>query len=152
MRTRFYDGRRDQESDGPRTARDGARAEFAHRHEARSRSRTVDRSEDARQHAHGQKIQTEVIAEVVGDTIKMKLKQPSFINEILPVLEGPYEPWPDIDGLVHVGGRLGNWNVRVCDYQRLESSPGHRDMVLTCLTCLTWSRPPSRTVNISTVT
>lgn len=88
------------------------------------------------------KIETEVLAEVVGDTIKMKLKQPSFINEILPVLEGPFHPWPDVDNVVHVGGRLGTWNVRVCDYQRLENGPGHPDMVVTCLTCLISNRLP----------
>ncbi len=82
------------------------------------------------------------VVDVVGDTIKMKLQQPSLIREILPVLEGPYHPWPDVDGMVHVGGKLGEWDVRVCDYQRLQNAPGHPDMVVSCLTCLTLNRLP----------
>ena len=89
-----------------------------------------------------QVIQTEVLAEVIGDTIRMTLKQPSFLRDILPVLQGPYHPWPDIDNVVHVGGSIGSWFVRVCDYQRLQNNPGHRDMVVTCLTCLTSNRLP----------
>jgi hypothetical protein len=86
------------------------------------------------------KVISEALVEVVGDTIKMKLKQPSFINEVLPVLKGPFHPWPDVDGMVHVGGSLGDWSVRVCDYQRLQNEPGYADMVVTCLTCLISNR------------
>lgn len=92
------------------------------------------------------------VVDVVGNTIRMKLQQPSLLHEILPVLEGPYYPWPDVDGLVHVGGKLGDWNVRVCDFQRLENGPGPSTMAVSCLTCLIWSPRPSDAVSISTGT
>jgi hypothetical protein len=98
------------------------------------------------------KLVSGAIVDVIGDTIRLKLQQPSFVSQILPALEGPYQPWPDVDGLVHVGGRLGKWNVRVCDFQRLENAPGHDDMVLTCLSCLTSNPKPSPVVNIDLVT
>lgn len=74
--------------------------------------------------------------EVVGDTIKYKLQQPSFASQILPVLQGPYSLWFE-DDMVHVAGRLGDFAVRVCDYATLQPGGyGCSMSMVTCLGCL----------------
>lgn len=76
------------------------------------------------------------VSEVVGDMIRMKLKQPSFASQIIAKLEGPYWPWFE-DGLVHVMGRVGDSNVLVCTFADVAvggySEPG---LVISCLRCL----------------
>ncbi len=77
-----------------------------------------------------------VDVEVVGDSIRAKLRQPSFINQILPVLERPLVPWAQ-GGLVHLAGRLGDFTVIVCTYNQIEpGSFSTTDLVLTCLACI----------------
>jgi len=89
--------------------------------------------------------------EIIGDTIKYKLSQPSFASQILPVLKGPFTPWHE-HGLVHLAGRFGDYEVRVCDYTKL--SPGGfgcSTWVLTCLGCLTFLPAESSTSTVMSV-
>jgi uncharacterized protein YihD (DUF1040 family) len=76
------------------------------------------------------------VTEIIGDTIKYKLSMPSFVEQIIPPLKGPFSPWHE-DGVVHIAGRLGDVEVRVCDYRELQPGGyGLPDMVITCLSCL----------------
>lgn len=86
--------------------------------------------------------------EVCGDVIKYNIRRPGFAQTILPVLKGPYTPWHEF-GLVHLAGRLGDYEVRACDYVRL--SPGGfgcSTEMLTCLACLTFLPPESSTPTV----
>ncbi len=79
---------------------------------------------------------SEVSVEAAG-FIKYKLQQPSLMEQILPTMKGPFMTWEE-EGVVHVAGRLGNYEVRICDWKQL--SPGGYGcpgMMITCLGCLT---------------
>jgi hypothetical protein len=80
--------------------------------------------------------------EIVGDTIKYKLQQPSIAPLLLPTLKGPFTPWHE-HGLVHLAGRLGDYEVRVCDYGKLGAGGYGCSWMLTCLACLTFLPPES---------
>lgn len=72
--------------------------------------------------------------EVVGDTLKY-----SFANPIRPVFKGPYAHWLE-DGVVHIVGRIGAFDVKACDFKRIRPGDyGHPSMMVTCLTCVTLS-------------
>jgi hypothetical protein len=86
--------------------------------------------------------------EIVGDTIRYKLQQPSVAPLLLPTLKGPFTPWHE-RGLVHLAGRFGDYEVLVCDYSKLSHGGfGCSTWMLTCLACLTFLPPESNTPTV----
>ncbi len=84
---------------------------------------------------------------IVADTIRYKLQQQSMGEAIFPTVKGPFTSWFQ-NGLVHLVGQFGNYDVCVCDYGRL-SPEGYRcSEMLTCLECLTFLPPESSTSTV----
>lgn len=73
----------------------------------------------------------EADVDVIRDTVHVKFKQEGF----LLAFRGPFYPWLE-DGVVHVTGWFGDYQVRACDYVEVSSESGRAEGGITCLTCL----------------